>query len=497
MSVPVIKLKNVNKIYPGVHALKDVDFEIHPGEVHCLVGGNGSGKSTMIKIISGVETAEKGSEIEINGIMSHNHTAKQAFDNGIQVIYQDMALFPNLTIRENIAFRNHFGKKHPFVSWKELDRTAKEAMALIGMDFDLDQKVSKLSIAQQQLVEIIRSLTGSLSLLILDEPTASLTRKEVNALFSVIGKLKSKGVAILFVSHKLNEVFEIAESVTIVRDGDKIGQYNPEELNHDKLVYLMSGQNEIHEIPARIDENAKLLLQIRNLSKTNNYKDINLTLQKGEILGITGLLGSGRTELALSIFGMNKPDSGEIIIDGEKTNFSSNRDALKKGIGYVPENRREEGLIYDQSIEDNISITTLYHNLNHLGLINDNALDEAALKWETDLSIKIPRLDAPIQTLSGGNQQKVVLAKWLALNPKILILDEPTIGIDVIAKNSIHSLMKKLAASGMGVIIISDEVQEVIHNCHRVLVMDSGKIVYEFDPDDVNEEELLKKYNLA
>ena len=497
MSVPVIELKNINKIYPGVHALKDIDFKLIPGEVHCLVGGNGSGKSTMIKIISGVEKPEEGSVISMKGEVCHNHNSHQALEAGVQVIYQDMALFPNLTVRENIAFRNHITRKNPFVSWKEIDRTAKKAMETIGIEIDLDCKVSTLSIAQQQLVEIIRSLTGNLSLLILDEPTASLTRKEVNALFNVINSLKEKGIAILFVSHKLNEIFEIAENVTIIRDGDMIGTYKPGDLDHDKLVFLMSGQKEIHEIPEPFDKKATPILEVRNLYKKQNYRGINFTLQKGEILGITGLLGSGRTELAMSLFGMNKPDSGEIIVDGRPVDFESNLDAMKAGIGYVPENRREEGLVYDQSIEDNLNVTTLLKHLNKYRLIDENSLIESSRKWAEDLSIKIGHFDSPVQALSGGNQQKVVLAKWLALHPDVLILDEPTVGIDVIAKNSIHSLMKKLAASGMGVIIISDEVQEILHNCHRALVMDAGKIVHEFYPEEANEEDLLKEFNLA
>ncbi len=497
MEAPVIELRKVNKIYPGVHALRDVDFTLYPGEVHCLVGSNGSGKSTMIKIISGVEQPELGSELYIRGEKIHHHSSRLALKKGIQVIYQDMALFPNLSIRENIAFRNHFERGSCFVRRKALDQLARRAMDMIGLRLDLDQSVSALSIAQQQLVEIVRSLSTELSLLILDEPTASLTRKEVNALFAVIEKLRAQGVSILFVSHKLNEVFEVAEQVTILRDGDKIGQFDPEDLDHNRLVHLMTGQEELHEALAPLPERSRPLLELSKLCKKDHYWGIDLSLKPGEILGITGLLGSGRTELALSIFGMKQPDSGEIRFQGKPVRLRNNVDALRLGIGYVPENRKADGLVFEQSIADNISLTTLYQHLNRLKLLDEQSLEQDARSWEKALSIKIPRLDNLIQTLSGGNQQKVVLAKWLALKPKLLILDEPTVGIDVIAKNSIHSLVKTLAASGMGVIIISDEVQEVLHNSHRVLIMNAGRIVDEFLPEQISEQELLKNYNLA
>ncbi len=491
----IIDLQNISKTYPGVHALKEVDFSLHSGEVHCLVGSNGSGKSTLIKIISGVESQDSGL-LSIKGRAVDHHSSRHAHDEGIQVIYQDLALFPNLSVGENIAFHLHFAKPG-IVSWSDVDRTARKAMALIGLDIDPDRRTSTLSIAQQQLVEICRCLTGNLSLLILDEPTSSLTRKEVRALFAVIEKLKEQGIAILFISHKLNEVFEIAEFVTIIRDGDIIGTYHPQELHHEKLVYLMTGSNEKREAPSPYHSSTDPLLTVKHLSKKRNYEDVSFTLQRGEILGITGLLGSGRTELALSLFGMSKADSGEIYVDGTEVSFQNNLDALKVGIGYVPENRREDGLIFDQSIEDNITVTTLGQHLGSFSLIDDASLHAASQHWAEHLAIKIPRFDAPIQTLSGGNQQKVVLAKWLAMKPNILILDEPTIGIDVIAKNSIHRLIKQLAAAGMGLIVISDEIQEVLHNVHRVIIMEHGRMVHEFFPDEVDEAMLLKNFNLA
>ncbi len=498
MTDKTIELKNISKLYPGVQALDAVDFEITKGEVHCLVGQNGSGKSTLIKILSGVVTAEPGAEIYINGSLIKHPNPKLSMEEGVQVIYQDLSLFSNLTVKENIGFRNNIRSNSPLVEWKGIKKTAEEALALIDVELDINAKVEELSIAQQQLVEIAKALTGELSLLILDEPTASLTKKEVNSLFKVIEGLRKKGISILFVSHKLNEIFEIAEKVTILRDGKKVGVYDSSELDHDKLVYLMTGTSESYELPKSLQRGAELILEARNLSKARNYKDISFSLKKGEILGITGLLGSGRTELALTLFGMNPQDSGELIYDGKEVKWHSNKEAVQAGIGYVPEDRMNHGLIMDQSIQDNLMITTIKRYLNRLGLIKEEECTKVLEKKVEELEIKIGMKEAPVKTLSGGNAQKVVLSKWLLVNPKVLILDEPTIGIDVIAKNSIHNLIKQLVEErGMSVIMISDEVQEVLNNCHRVLVMRNGMIVYEFRPEETTESELLENFNLA
>lgn len=498
MSNNVIELRKVSKVYPGVRALDNVNFEIGRGEVHCLVGQNGCGKSTMIKIISGVEKPEPESQIYMNGDLMKNINTETSMAKGVQVIYQDLSLFPNLTVMENIAYRANMRKKSPIISWNRGTKIAKAVLEMIGVDIDLYATVSSLSVAQQQLVEIAKALTGELSLLILDEPTASLTRKEVNSLFKVIHGLKEKGIATLFVSHKLNEIFEIAERVTVMRDGKKIGVYQPAELDHDKLVYLMTGAKELYEPPAPIAEDSEIIIEAKNLSKHKNYKDISFKLHKGEILGITGLLGSGRSELALTLFGMNPQDSGDVYIEGKKTKLNTNQKALDAGIGYVPEDRLTCGLVLDQSIKDNMTISTMSNYLNTLRLIDEKKRDDALETKVKELGIKIGSSDAAVKTLSGGNAQKVVLSKWLLVHPKVLILDEPTIGIDVIAKNSIHTLIKSLAEEqGMSIIMISDEVAEVENNCHRIMVMSKGKVVCEFTPGEITEEELLTRYNLA
>lgn len=492
-----ITMKNICKNYIGVQALKNVDFSLEKGEIHCLVGGNGSGKSTLIKVLSGVNRPEPGGEIVIDGKSFASLSVQESIQQGIRVIYQDLALFPNLSIQENIAFQLYGETNSPIVDWRAVEKRAKAAMEIIGLKMDPDRLVGSLSIAEQQLVEITRALVGELKLLILDEPTASLTRKEVNALFAAIRRLQARGVTTMFVSHKMNEIFEIAERVTVIRDGEIIGAYPPSELDDDKLVYLMTGKTFKTEAPDPIDPNAGLILETKNLTKANDFEDVSIQLRKGEILGITGLLGSGRTELALSIFGMNPPDSGEIWIDGKKTEIRTNVQAQKLHIAYVPEDRLSQGVILDQPILENLTVTVFEQFLDRFGLMNLTKRRSESEKMVRDLLMKISSLDAPMRTLSGGNQQKGVLAKWLATRPRLLILDEPTVGIDVYAKNSIYELIKRLAKEGMGIILISDEILEVLSNCHRVLVMENGKIVHELTPDENSASELLEKFNLA
>lgn len=488
----VINILNARKYYPGIQALKGVDFALNKGEIHCLVGENGSGKSTLIKIISGVVAPEKDTTLYIENKRMDALRAHTAIAHGIRVIYQDLSLFPNLSVKENIAFQLIREKRSRWIHWEPMKRAALSALEEIGIDIDVEQLVGSLSIAEQQLVEITRALIGNLRLLILDEPTASLTRKEVDALFAVIQRMQARGITILFVSHKLNEIFEIAERVTVLRDGNHVGCYTPDELNYEKLTYLMTAQK-ITQTPPTPPDKKEPLLDIRSLSKRNAYHDISFTLHKGEILGITGLLGSGRSELAQSIFGLLSPDSGTMHIEGKKQRVRSSSHALKIGIGYVPENRIVEGTVAEQSIAYNITITIWDRIRNALGLLSTHTLQKRAEEWVKKLDIRINTVDSAINTLSGGNQQKVVLAKWLASTPRILILDEPTVGIDVFAKESVHRIIKSLALQGMGIIMISDEIPEVLHNCHRILIMRRGRMIHECEAKQASADELLLK----
>ena len=487
-----LAMKNISKRYTGVQALKSVDFEIEEGEIHCLAGTNGSGKSTLIKIISGVEQPDSGAEIYINGKLSSHRTSIDSIYQGIKVIYQDLSLFPNLTVAENIALCSVISEKKKMLNSRAYIAIARKAMEKIKVTIPLDAKVEDLSIADQQLVAICRSLTGDLKLLIMDEPTTALTSREVNALLRVVTDLRDKGIATLFVSHKLNEVMQIAERVTILRDGLKIGCYPAKVLDSKKIEFFMTGDNfEYTKVDTFIAEKNPLL-EVRNLSKKDNFIDISLELYSGEILGITGLLGSGRTELALSIFGMNPADSGTIKLNGQEIVMKSVSKAVALGIAYVPENRLVQGLVMEQAVSKNTVLTIIENLLKKPGLIDHKEKDAKILELISKFNIKVASINAPVATLSGGNQQRVVLAKWVATEPKLLILDGPTVGIDVAAKGSIHESIKQLAAEGLGVIIISDEVAEVLNSCHRVLVMNRGRITSEFITNKSTEKEILE-----
>lgn len=495
MGDKILDLKNITKWYGGVQALNKVDFAVKKSEIHCLVGENGSGKSTLIKIISGVVQPDSGAEIIVAGEKVKKMNSELSLNKGIQVIYQDLSLFPNLTVAENIAIYLHQRKGIGVVNWKEINSIAENALTKINIDFDLGKKVSSLSIADRQLVAITRALALDAKIIIMDEPTASLANYEVSQLFKIIRDMQNRGITTIFVSHKLDEIMEISEKVTILRDGSKVGTYEAEKLDNKKISYLMSGEEIDYSSKLRKVKEKDELLEIKNLSKRGMFKNINFDLKKGEILGITGLLGSGRTEVALSIFGMETADSGKIFIEGKEVKINNTDDAIANNISYVPEDRLTQGLIMNQSVEDNLILTMLDYLSNEYNLIEKEKKNNFVDKLIKDLNIKIPSKKSSMDTLSGGNQQKAVLAKWIATDPKILILDGPTVGVDVASKNSIYNIIQDLAAKGIGVIIISDEVPEVIYNTNRILVMRSGQITGEYYPENISEKELTNLIN--
>ena len=484
---------NICKNYVGVRALDDVSIAIKKGEVHCLVGENGSGKSTLIKIIGGVVQPDCG-QIAIRGRTYQRLQAIDAIREGIEIIYQDLSLYPNLTVAENISFNQIIESGSKVITWKKVRAIAEAALEAIGEEIDMTERVENLSMSQKQIVAISRAFTKDCRLLIMDEPTSALTREEVDHLFSVIDRLRTRGVASLFVSHKLNEVFEIAENVTILRDGKRVGQFKAAELDNDTLVYSMTGQKITYTpFESKAQPEQPPLLEAHGLTRAGQFYDVSFQLRAGEILGITGLIGSGRTELALSVFGLNKPDSGSLSVDGRAVRLRSPMDSIRCGISYLPEDRLSQGLFQDQSIGDNIVITIVRRLLNKLGLQDKKAKKAAIDRWIQALQIKTPRAEAAVSSLSGGNQQRVVLAKWLATDPKIFILDGPTIGIDIGSKRNIHQIIRDLADQGMGIIIISDEIPEVLQNCNRVLIMRAGRVVQRIeDASKVGEEELLQ-----
>lgn len=486
----ILSVKGIKKSFGGVHALKGVDLTIKKGETHCLAGENGCGKSTIIKVISGFYKPDAGT-IEVNGIVHPNMTPSDAIKAGIQVIYQDFSLFPNLSVMENLAFNQVLANNEKFVNKKRFRTIAEEAIQKINFNVDLDARVEQLPVADKQLIAISRALVHDAKFIIMDEPTTALTSKEVNRLFDIIAELKSKGMTILFVSHKLDEVFEISDSITVLRSGENVISCPASEMTEDKFTYYMTGRHFENESPTLPKETSKeVILEAQNLS-AKGFEDVSFQLHKGEILGVTGQLGSGRTELSLSLFGLNRPVSGKIIMEGQEVNLNSVQEAQKLKIALVPEDRLTEGLFIPQSITDNITVTRL-SSLSKMGVLNKGRLMNEASTWVEKLEIATQNPTNAAGTLSGGNQQKVVLAKWLSDNPKILILNGPTVGVDIGAKYDIHKLLKQLAMQGMSIIVVSDDTAEVVSLCDRAIVMQGGKMTGALEKEDLNTVNLNK-----
>ncbi len=491
MAKALVKLTGISKSFAGVKALQNIDWVINEGETRCLAGENGGGKSTLIKVISGFYTPDEG-EIEINGKVYKNLTPQQAIRAGIQIIYQDFSVFPNLTVAENIALSAERLDNKKIVNWKKVRERAQQGLDLIDVEMDLDALVGDLSVANKQLVAICRALLQNAKVLIMDEPTTALTRKEVDSLFGVVRDLQKKGIAIVFVSHKLEEVFEIADKLTILRNGQKVIEGEMSEFDREKFIYYMTGKNideSRHESTA-LTENP--VMHLENIGIKDLFADISLSLYPGEILGITGLLGSGRSELARALFGLERITEGKMFVEGKQVALKCVKDAIKVGIGYVPEDRLTEGLFLRHTISRNTVAATIDANLNNHKLVDDQKVTDETDRWIGELKIKTPTGELPAQTLSGGNQQKVVLAKWLATNPKVLILNCPTVGIDIGSKADIYAYTRKLAQNGIGIIIISDDIPEVLQNCDRVMIMKKGRIVDEVKTSDLDDATLSK-----
>ncbi|MGI3900285.1 MAG: sugar ABC transporter ATP-binding protein [Janthinobacterium lividum] len=487
--VPFLRLSGLSKRFGGVLALDGIDWDVLPGEVHCLVGENGCGKSTLIKAVAGVH-APTGGTIEIEGQPVLPLTPSRARALGIQVIFQDLSLFPNLSVAENIAVESHLAGLLRPVRTRQMRALAEQVLKRLGFHLDPETLVGDLSVAERQIVAIARGLTAEARLIFMDEPTASLTRAEVKSLLAIVARLKRDGIAVVFVSHRLDEVVEIAERVTVMRDGRVVGTYPVADVDQRRIAHLMTGLDIGHTVVARDMSAAPPLLTVDGLTRDGEFADVGFTLRRGEVLGITGLLGAGRTELALTLFGMTRPERGTIALDGKLLHLASNRDAVKAGIAYVSEDRLSLGVILKQSIADNIALAVLQDLRKRFGLIPPPRRRRLAADWVQRLAIKVPATDRPVGTLSGGNQQRVVLAKWLAAHPKVLILDSPTVGVDIKNKAGIYAVVAELAREGVGVIVISDEVLEIFATCDRVLHMRAGRIVEEAVPGAVTEQAL-------
>ena len=479
---PAILFRHINVVFGGVRALDDVSFEVDQGEVHCLAGENGSGKSTLIKVIAGVYPAELGAQMEYFGKSETSVTPHSARNRGIAVIWQDLALFPEMTVAENIAFDTLVGNRPRLVSYSAMRRSAEAVLAKLGVSLDLEARLNTLPIAQRQVTAIARALVGDARLIFMDEPTASLTQAETDHLLAVVRTLSASGVSVVFVSHRLAEVLDISRRVTVLRDGRLVGVFDTTGMTQSRLTELMTGKTFDKEVAARDTSKNRPVLEVESLTRRGEYADVSLILREGEILGLTGLIGAGRTELGHTLFGMTRPDSGAIRLNGRSSTLSSNRDAIAVGIAYVTEDRLALGLVQPQSIADNLVLSVLERISGADGLISGHKKDNLVSHWIHELSIKVGKPEDAVSTLSGGNQQRVVLAKWLATEPKVLILDSPTVGVDVGARAGIYKIVRQLAVQGLAILLISDEVSEVHFNADRILHMADGRIVAEYDP---------------
>lgn len=490
---PVLEVRDVVKTYGGVHALKEVSLSLLPGEVHCLAGENGSGKSTLIKIISGVEKPDSGT-VAIDGSVHRHLTPNDAIVSGVQVIYQDFSLFPNLSAAENIAMLSELAERRLLSSRSRILAAARRVVGDLGLRLDLEADVADLSVADRQLIAICRALARDPKILIMDEPTTALTHTEVERLFRIVRQLQERGVAVMFVSHKLDEVLQISQRLTVLRNGELVESGPASDYDSRTIAKAMTGRevNEERRVSA-LEREAPVLLQVENLSRDGAFWDVSFSLRAGEILGITGLLGSGRSEVAEALFGIHPADSGTITVSGQRRSIRSIRDAVRAGIGYVPEDRLTEGLFLDVSIADNMIASSLNSYRTRSGLLDRRRIRRSIADLFGRLRIQAPNVGAVVRSLSGGNAQRVVLAKWLNRKPAILVLNGPTVGVDIGSKEEIINILREQAAGGMGVIVISDDIPELVTSCHRVLVVHDGRIIADLTGDEIDAHEIEQR----
>ncbi|HEX9837921.1 MAG TPA: sugar ABC transporter ATP-binding protein [Anaerolineales bacterium] len=489
MSEHILDLKNISKSFSGVEVLHEVSFGLRPGEVHALLGENGAGKSTLVKVITGVHQPDKG-EIHLNDAPVHFSDARESRRAGIAAIYQELTLFPDLDVAENIFVGRQpltFGGR---VDWRKLYAEAGKLLNSLGVKLDLKQKARTLSIAEQQMVEIARAFSINARILIMDEPTSSLTLNEVADLFRLVRRLRADGTAIIFISHRLEELFELADRVTVLRDGSYVGTRLMKDITRDDLIRMMVGRTITNLFPKQDVRAGDVVLRVEHLTRAGSFHDVNFDLRRGEILGLAGLVGAGRTNVARAIFGVEPATGGRIQVEGREVAITSPQQAIELGLAYVPEDRQLHGLIPSMPITPNISLPIL-HQYARIGWLQDKSERKSAYDAARQMEVRANNIWQLARELSGGNQQKVVLAKWLSTNPRILILDEPTRGIDVGTKAAVHGLMSKLAAEGMAILMISSELPEILGMSDRVIVMREGLVTGEFSRAEATQEKII------
>ncbi len=491
---PLLEVKGVSKAFPGVQALDNVDFEAYGGEVVALLGENGAGKSTLMKILSGVYQPDSG-EIWLNGSIIHPQDPHQAQELGISIIYQEFNLTPNQSATTNIFLGREIKNKGiwgklGFVDYNQQKKIARELLDKVGSHVNVNDIIRNLSVAEQQMVEIAKALAVDAKVVIMDEPTSALGKEETATLFRIIENLKSQGLAVIFITHRLEEVFEIADRIIVFRDGKRVGGLRINEATPDKIISMMVGRDLDRSAVRQTHSSQEVIFEVRNLTRKGVIDNVSFSLKRGEILGLAGLVGAGRTETARAIFGADPMDYGEIYVEGKLAEIKSPVDALKYGIALVPENRQTQGLVLIHSVERNIMLPNL-SNLANKGFIKVQKSRQVVNEFVSKLNVRTPSIQQRVMNLSGGNQQKVVLAKWLASNPKVLILDEPTRGIDVGAKAEVYAIMNELVKQGIGIIMISSEMPEILAMSDRILVMCEGKVMGILDRAEATQEKIM------
>lgn len=487
---PLLEMRGITKRFPGVLALDNVDFTVMPGEVHALVGENGAGKSTLMKILGGAYTADSG-EIYLNGELIHLHSPSDAIHKGLNVVHQELVLAPHLSAAENIFLGQQPRRNGFMIDWKTMRTKAQEVIDALGVDIDVGRSVRSLSVAQQQIVEIARALQRNSQLLVLDEPSAVLGKHDIEMLYMVIWKLKSQGISIVYISHRLEEIFIVADRVTVLKDGKVVGTKPTRELDNATLLQMMIGQKALNVYKHSQRKFGKPVLRVEGLSRAGAFENVSFEVREGEILGIAGLVGSGRTEVARAIAGADKPDRGNIYLYGKPVKIRSPRHALAYGIGLLPEDRKTQGLFLNRPLFENVTISSLDDYQNFL-LLNLQKEGKAVRHHMRDLDIRATGPNQLVSNLSGGNKQKVIMARWLGARSKVLIFDEPTRGIDVGAKFDIYRLMDELAAKGTAIIMISSELPEVMGMSDHILVMWRGRVSGYFTREESTEEKVLE-----
>lgn len=492
----VLTMKNISKNFPGVRALENVNFSLRKGEIHALMGENGAGKSTLIKVLTGVYELEAG-EIQINGINKPvvNHSPKEAQENGISTVYQEVNLCPNLTVAENL-FISREPKKAGFIDWKAMNQRSEELLKKLAIEVSPVQILEECSIATQQMIAIARAVDMKCRVLILDEPTSSLDEEEVEKLFLLMKHLRSEGVGIIFVTHFLEQVYAVSDRITVLRNGELVGEYKTNNLPRLQLVAKMMGKDfdDLADIKGEqtvIKTEETPLIEAVELEHQGTIKPFNLSIHKGEVIGLAGLLGSGRSELIRTIYGADKADSGTLKINGKEVKIHTPLEAMKQGMGYLPEDRKKDGIIEDLSVRENI-IIAMQAKKGMLKPMSRKEMEEAADTYIELLQIKTANRETPVKNLSGGNQQKVIIGRWLLTNPEYLILDEPTRGIDIGTKTEIQKLVLELAREGKAVTFISSEVEEMLRTCSRMIVLRDGRKVGEIQGSDLTQESIMK-----